>query len=143
MSLEERFEAKIERLPSGCWQWRGATSERGYGHLFDGVRRARPAHVIAYELAHGPVPDGKELDHLCRNPSCVNPAHLEAVTHRENMRRGLGWAGVNARKTHCAQGHAYDEANTYVCHRPDGAITRTCRLCNSAAVARYKARRPT
>lgn len=84
----KRFDTKVEKS-SGCWNWKAATNTTGYGVFgLQGGRRNVLAHVFSYERANGPVPDGLELDHLCRNPRCVNPAHLEAVTHRENMRRG-------------------------------------------------------
>jgi hypothetical protein len=76
----------------------------------------------------GAVPEGLELDHLCRVRGCVNPKHLEPVTHRENLMRGESWSAVNARKTHCPEGHPYDETNTYI----DGKGRRRCRECARA-----------
>lgn len=82
-----------------------------------------------YEHVKGPVPDGLELDHLCRVHNCVNPAHLEAVTHAENVRRGE--AGLhNPEKTHCPNGHAYTEENTLVINDPRGAYRR-CKKCHA------------
>lgn len=127
---EPRFWRKVEKTP-GCWLWRGTTNPRGYGMFRPYVGQARKAHRYAYELLVGPVPDGTELDHLCRNPRCVNPAHLEPVTHRENMLRGENPAARAARATHCRHGHAYDEANTQV--TPTGE--RRCRACNRARAA--------
>lgn len=133
---EQRFWEKVDRSggPDSCWLWTARTSNRGYGWFHvDG--RDRQAHRYAYELQVGPIPDGLELDHLCRNHSCVNPRHLEAVTHRENMRRSISLATVNAAKTHCPQGHPYDEGNTL--RRSDGG--RGCRSCASASSAsRYR-----
>ncbi len=111
-TLGARFFHKIRvadvRDPDACWLWTGSTS-RGYGQMWDG-QRVRLAHIVAYELFNGPVLDGLELDHLCRVHACANPDHLEAVPHRENVLRG----DATRRKTHCPQGHPYDEANTYV-----------------------------
>lgn len=81
---------------TGCWIWLHGKSGAGYGQLH--VKHSRPrrmvyAHRVYYERHVGPVPDGLELDHLCRNPSCVNPEHLEPVTHAENIKRG--WAAKN------------------------------------------------
>ncbi len=97
----------------------------------------RGAHRVAYELSVADIPDGLELDHLCRVRHCVNPSHLEPVTPHENWARGQAISILNAQKTHCPQGHAYDEANTYI----SGRGIRGCRACNRAAVSRYKSRR--
>jgi HNH endonuclease len=91
-----------------------------------------------YRLLVGPVPEGLELDHLCRNRACVNPAHLEPVSHRENVLRGASFAAINAVKTHCIHdGHPFDDVNTIV--RPEGR--RGCRACMNAAQRRYQRRK--
>jgi hypothetical protein len=108
-----------------CWPWQGARLPKGYGH-FGWRGRTQYAHRFAYTLAHGVIPDGLVIDHLCRNPSCVNPAHLEAVTTRENVLRGVGFCAVNAVKTHCAHGHPYSDDNT----RRRGTW-RDCRACHT------------
>jgi len=108
---------------TGCWLWQGCRDSNGYGHLRTPIREGGKyvkAHLAVYRHLVGPVPEGLELDHLCCNPPCVNPDHLEPVTHEENMRRGL-WAT----KRHCPQGHPYDETNTYIASRGD----RQCRIC--------------
>lgn len=89
LSLEDRFGQYVDRTvgPDACWPWRARLSRDGYGRLWDG-RYSADAHRIAYTLFVGPVPDDMDLDHLCRNRGCVNPAHLEPVTHDENLRRG-------------------------------------------------------
>jgi hypothetical protein len=88
----------------GCWEWSAAKQSGGYGQvrIHDA---ALYAHRLVYELLRGPIPDGLQLDHLCRNRGCVRPDHLEVVTRKENIRRGSGFAGMNARKTHCPSGH--------------------------------------
>lgn len=124
--LPKRFAAKVAVAASGCWEWTGYKSELGYGQFNKkgnktNGRKLMKAHRFAYECLVGPIPDGLELDHLCRNPSCVNPAHLEPVTHRENMRRGVLGA-----RTHCLHGHPFDEENTYTHPSVRGRICRTC-----------------
>jgi HNH endonuclease len=123
-TLEERLLAKVQIYPDGCWFWTGAKSTGGYGHFYDG-RGVRPAHRVSYEFYKGPIPDGLVLDHLCGHPSCVNPNHLEPVTERVNILRASGTGAINAKKTHCPQGHEYTEENTY--KLPDGR--RRCITC--------------
>src|SRR5690554_6462185 len=101
----DRFWPKIDRTDD-CWLWIGKINNRGYG-LFYLDRRMQAAHRAAYQLLVGPIPDGLDLDHTCRVRRCVNPDHLEPVTHRENLLRGASFAAVNAAKTHCPHGHEY------------------------------------
>lgn len=115
-----------EGSTTGCWLWQGV-KHRGYGHFNIGppTMRGVKAHRFSYALVYGPIPKGLTLDHLCRHPACVNPAHLEAVTHRVNILRGTGVAAVNARKLGCKRGHLFTPENTYVTTRGE----RTCRSC--------------
>lgn len=121
-----RFWAKVDRRGADeCWLWNGPRNSEGYGTFYvDG--RVPGAHRYAYEQTIGPIPPGLQLDHLCRNTSCVNPSHLEPVTGRENILRGQGVAARNARKTHCKRGHEFTPENTYIF--PNGRW-RQCRTC--------------
>ncbi len=143
--LPRRFWQKVRVLDNGCWEWTAARTT-GYGSfrvgsLTDGTRRQTPAHRWAYEHLVGPIHEGLECDHLCHNGTgcpggsscphraCVNPAHIEPVTHRVNLLRGNTLPAKEAKTTHCPKGHPYDEANT--CHRSRGS--RECRTCRNAA----------
>jgi hypothetical protein len=130
-----RFERFYRVVRSGCWEWQAGHVPAGYGRFYWGGRQGY-AHRFSHEAFVGPIPPGFDVDHLCRNPRCVNPEHLEAVTRRENLRRGRGLIGVNAAKTHCVNGHEFNEQNTYA--YADGS--RSCRPCN-AAQARERRRR--
>ncbi len=123
--------------PTPCIEWTGTRNEKGYGRRSIGGKMVG-AHRVAYETAKGIIPDGLEIDHLCRNPGCVNPDHLEAVTHSENCLRGNQGDYAKeqaAQRTHCPHGHAFDEANTY----RDGNGHRKCRACGRANQRRYRA----
>lgn len=138
---ESRFWAKVSRSPS-CWLWTAAKNSRGYGSFgYDG--RTHLAHRIAYQLANGDIPADREINHICGVKSCVNPAHLEAVTAAENIRhaRDTGLfapselSRLNSSKVMCRNGHAYSDANTYV--TPKGH--RVCRECKRASDRRRSA----
>lgn len=140
--LPARFWDKVIPEPnSGCWLWIGGTTTAGYGMTTVSTNRIGFAHRFAYESLVGPISDGLQVDHLCRTRCCVNPAHMEPVTHRENTLRGVGFAAVNAAKVSCPKGHPYDEQNTYQVTTKKGP-SRRCRQCNrDRAKANYEARR--
>lgn len=110
-----------------CITWDGYIAPNGYGH-----EKNKMAHRAAYEREHGPIPPGLVIDHLCRNRACVNTAHMEVVTQRENLLRGIGLTAQRAAQTHCIHGHEFTPANTRV--RPNG--TRQCRRCAAITQAR-------
>lgn len=135
----QRLEAKLERRPNGCWNWTGLLDRDGYGKMKVDGKTVRP-HRFAYENARGPIPCGLELDHLCRNPRCANPDHLEAVDTRTNTLRGTNPPAQNARKTHCKRGHLLTGDNL----RMSGG-SRVCRTCRraSATLLRLRSRQQT
>ncbi len=121
----ERFLDNIEPVTeSGCWIWIGSTIKAGYGR-FNWENRDSYAHIFSYEFHGRSIPNGYEVDHLCRVRCCVNPHHLEAVTPRVNKLRSNSPQAINAAKAFCPSGHEYSYINTYV--RPVG--DRQCRIC--------------
>jgi hypothetical protein len=131
--LPERIADKID-ASGPCWLWTASLTQ-GYGQAYLGGKHK--AHRLVWELLVGPVPDGLELDHLCLVKHCVNPDHLEPVTHAENVRRGLarkGWP------PYCPKGHPYDRANTMLRLSGPKVGTRLCRECQRASSERYRRR---
>lgn len=136
------FWKRVEFTES-CWIWRGPITHNGYGFFSFGTggrgnSKRVGAHRFAYDNLVGPIPEGLTLDHLCRNPPCVNPSHLEPVPIGENVHRSpIAPAAINARKTHCKNGHPFDLLNTYIF--PDGR--RSCRTCQRQHDRRHKQRK--
>lgn len=124
--LEDRFWSKVD-AEGDCWEWTAALNPGGYGS-FTWEGKSLRAHRSAYELLVGPIPDGLTIDHLCRNPPCVNPDHLEVVTRAENTRRGYNPTAKNARRTYCVNGHRLAGDNLRM--SKDGH--RVCRACKAA-----------
>ena len=110
--------------PSGCWLWTGPLV-RGYGSLY-WQKKKQYAHRVSWSERFGPISPGMQIDHLCRTPACINPDHLEPVTQRTNILRGVGVSAQRARQTHCSRGHEFTEANTRVTSRNQ----RMCRACH-------------
>lgn len=134
-NVRERFEQQFEKTDT-CWNWKGAESATGYGKMSVN-NQPKLAHRVSYEIHKGPLQGWDVLDHLCRNRMCVNPDHLEKVSPRENVRRGTSPSAINAAKTHCSNGHPFDEKNTR--HTPKGH--RKCRKCVVVASRKRRARK--
>lgn len=128
-TTERLFAKRVRNPETGCWDWIGGIGSHGYGALWDG-RQMTVAHRVMYELVVGPIPDGLDIDHLCRNRACVNPAHMEPVTRGENLRRGGGFAGRGYE--HHGQ-HAPDCSGCKGWHHARGERCRfyRCRVCGN------------
>ena len=130
--IEDRLRAWIRVDESGCWLIDfGSADARGYKRIWNNTtKKQEQVHRVAHELWIGPIPVNYEVDHLCFVPNCVNPEHLEAVTHAENCRRvsekGRHW---QQKKSCCPQGHSYKEHGT-VTTRGNGSTFRKCRVCD-------------
>lgn len=129
----------VEDPNSGCWNFQGALNNHGYGYVGSGGHQGRKLYVhrATFEFFVDEIPSGLVLDHLCRNPKCCNPWHLEPVTQRENLRRGRGFAGLNAQKDACPQGHPYVPGN--INWSKDGY--RACLECKKLGQREYRARK--
>jgi len=131
----ERLWSRVDkRGPDECWNWTHTSRMADGRGLIYWNGRTMMVYRVVYELLRGPVPAGLQLDHLCRNPQCVNPAHLEAVTCRENIRRGS-----RATAKACQRGHPFDEHNTQWVHGPCGR-RRQCRSCGVLRARAYNQR---
>ena len=120
----------------GCIEWEGAIDVDGYGRKNVNGKWCQ-AHRLAWESMNGPIKDGMHIDHVCRNRRCVNPLHLELVTRKENILRGVGPTAINARKIVCSRGHALSGDNLRI--RPNGS--RECKECSRLRWRQYRLRK--
>jgi hypothetical protein len=126
---------------NGCHIWTGAKRSFGYGVAYipgGGRKNAKlvAVHRWRYEREVGPIPPGTELDHLCRTPACCNPAHMEPVTHRENVLRGSSPAARQATQSHCKGGHPLSGDNLDPHQLRRGK--RMCVICRNARTRKYR-----
>lgn len=135
--VEPRLRAGTVIQEDGCHVFTRNIDQQGYGRIsVNGEKQL--AHRVAHELFIGPIPNGFEVDHLCFNRACVNPAHLEAVTPLVNTMRSSAPSALNARKTHCDAGHPFSPENT---RRRTDRRGRLCRACDRDRARAYRARR--
>lgn len=131
------FLSHVSLEENGCWNWIGAYS-RGYGRFNRGNKKSISAHRWSYEYFRGPISESLVIDHLCRNTICVNPEHLEMVTPRENVMRGLMANGGKVKsRTHCIRGHAFGTDNFYMV----GGY-RNCKICRKIYIKEYRLKHP-
>lgn len=134
--VEQRLARLTLKSDSGCWIWLGGKQPSGHGKIrIEG--KTYQVHRVAFELVKGSIPKGLVLDHLCKNPSCINPDHLEPVTQRINLLRGNTFAAHNAAKTHCPKGHPYSGENLKSNARGD----RICIQCRRVSDRKFNAKR--
>ncbi len=134
LSAIKRLLQKVRITPSGCWEWQGKIKPNGYGMFWNDTGHLVYVHRFSYEYYIGSIPEGLQIDHLCRVRHCANPKHLEAVTARENQLRGMTLAATNAAKTHCIHGHPFDKKNTYRTKKGG----RSCRRCGAEIAQRTR-----
>ena len=134
-TIEERIHSRyVADLSTRCWNWTGAVSAGSYGSIYyEG--RMQKAHRVMWRLERGEIPDGLDLDHLCRNRLCVNPAHLEPVTRSENLRRSP-LMDRHSHLTHCLRGHEFTADNT----RINRSGHRVCKICMRMHIRNWRAR---
>lgn len=130
------FLNKGVRTEQGCLEWAGKTSN-GYGHTVYMGFKGTTARIV-YQLVFGRIDNKLVVDHLCRNRKCFNVSHLQLVSQKENIARGIGVSSINRSKTHCHKGHPFDKSNTYVYLQKNGITRRQCRKCGIEANRRMK-----
>lgn len=129
-SIKERIESRYEITEDYCWEWTGWRFPYGYGGI--SIRsQMQGAHRVYYQIINGFIDDDLVIDHLCENPPCINPDHLEPITLGENTLRGRSMTAENKRKTHCLEGHEFTPENTTM-----RGTSRICRACNRVRCVR-------
>lgn len=131
-TIDQRFDEKWVDSLVGCHIWIAARDRDRYGYFAVGRGKLKRAHRWSYERAFGPIPEGLQIDHLCRVRQCVNPEHLEPVTPKENTMRGETPAAKNAAKTHCYRRHPFDATNT-----ENFKGERICKICKAAKYKKW------
>ncbi len=142
--LPDLFWQKVRVANSGCWEWVAYCDKDGYGkYSLASVSSVcgRGVHRITYHHFIARIPEGMQIDHLCRNRRCCNPEHLEAVTVGENVNRSLNYIALNRRKTHCPQGHAYVGDNLVIKINRHGTESRVCKKCRNDQAREYQRHR--
>lgn len=124
----DRFYKKVQ-ITDDCWLWIGGLNIQGYS-VMKIFKKSGSAHRFSYEYFKGLIPEGLQIDHLCRVKRCVNPDHLEAVTSHANIMRSEGVAAVNAKKINCINGHVLPKKNT--------SLGRDCKICRANRLKKYK-----
>lgn len=135
----KRIFNKYKILESGCWEWQKGKTKAGYGQVTLSGKR-QYAHRVMYVLFYGEIEIGKIVDHICNNPSCINPKHLQAISQLDNtIRSQIAIPAKNKRKTHCKNGHEFTLENTYTRQRANRNIERDCMACRTMRnPARYE-----
>lgn len=138
-ALPPHMRQRVRVSTAGCWEWTGPMNRStGYGSCYSVEDGLKLTHRAAYEALVGPIPDGMEVDHLCRNRACCNPAHLEPVTHGVNMRR------VFLSRPTCRSGrHLMVDGNVFFRASRRRAPSRCCVACYTESQRRARANRPT
>lgn len=122
----DRFWSKVDKTPT-CWNWTAGKYVDGYG-IFGFNGGVVRSHRFSFEIVNGKIPTNHEIHHKCKNKLCVNPEHLEAITHKNHQRLYNNLIKSQLTRTYCPQGHEYNKKNTYVYHKSG---SRYCRICRN------------